>query len=172
MQTYVALLRAVNVGGTGVIKMADLRARCEKLGFGDVRTHIQTGNVILRSDRTAEQVGRLIEDDLGHDAFVLTAAQLRKAAAANPFDVAADPDLQCVLVFLSAAPAAAKRRALMEAEAEPYRCAVKGAVFYYAYAKANAAGRKTINFEKLLGLRGTGRSSKVVDKLIELASDA
>ena len=169
---YVALLRAVNVGGTGVMRMADLRTRCEQLGLEDVSTHIQTGNVLFRSERSATQLATLLERELGHDAFVLTPAQLRKALAANPLSAAGDTERQCVLVFLSATPSPQRRAALLAAEAPPYRFALEGRVFSYAYAKADAAGRRTIDVEKALGVRGTGRSAKVVQRLIELAGDA
>ncbi|MET0755288.1 MAG: DUF1697 domain-containing protein, partial [Pseudoxanthomonas sp.] len=48
MNNHVALLRAVNVGGTGKLPMADLRALCEAAGFKEVRTYIASGNVVLR----------------------------------------------------------------------------------------------------------------------------
>lgn len=50
MTVFVALLRAVNVGGTGPLPMAELKAICEGLGFSDVKTYIQSGNVLFRSD--------------------------------------------------------------------------------------------------------------------------
>jgi uncharacterized protein (DUF1697 family) len=53
MTTQIALLRAVNVGGTGKIAMADLRAFFDALGFGNARTLIQTGNVIFESDASS-----------------------------------------------------------------------------------------------------------------------
>lgn len=56
MKSWGALLRAVNVGGTCKLPMADLRALCEDAGFDHVRTCIASGNVVLRSDRTARQV--------------------------------------------------------------------------------------------------------------------
>lgn len=49
MSTYIALLRAVNVGGTGKLPMADLKAMCVELGFGKVQTYIASGNVVLQS---------------------------------------------------------------------------------------------------------------------------
>ncbi|RZA31633.1 MAG: DUF1697 domain-containing protein, partial [Lysobacteraceae bacterium] len=51
MSTYVALLRAVNVGGTGKLPMAELRQLCEASGFAGVRTYIASGNVVLQSER-------------------------------------------------------------------------------------------------------------------------
>jgi uncharacterized protein (DUF1697 family) len=61
MQTHVALLRAVNVGGTGKLPMAELRALCEAAGFAGVRTYIASGNVVLRSASTARRVQATLE---------------------------------------------------------------------------------------------------------------
>lgn len=57
MSRYVALLRAVNVGDTGKLPMADLRAMCEQIGFGDVRTDIGCGNVVFQTDLTFADAG-------------------------------------------------------------------------------------------------------------------
>ncbi|NCP46313.1 MAG: DUF1697 domain-containing protein, partial [Flavobacteriales bacterium] len=50
MNQYLALLRGINVGGNNIIKMVDLKACFEKMGFTDVKTYIQSGNVIFTSD--------------------------------------------------------------------------------------------------------------------------
>lgn len=64
MPVYVALLRAVNVGGTGMLPMAALKAICEDLGFADVKTYIQSGNVLFRSDLTDPEIQRKLETAL------------------------------------------------------------------------------------------------------------
>jgi uncharacterized protein (DUF1697 family) len=61
MDTYVVLLRGINVGGKNKVSMADLRTCLEDLGFSDVSTYIASGNVILRSDKRAEEVQAQIE---------------------------------------------------------------------------------------------------------------
>jgi len=73
-------------------------------------------------------------------------------------------------MFLSAAPAAARCRALMAVQGEEYRFHIEGKVLYYAYSRKFAGNRRTIDFEKILGVSGTSRSWKVVDKLIEIAA--
>ena len=83
MPSYVAFLRAVNVGGR-FVKMAELRAALEAAGFDDVATHIQSGNVLVRSPRrstraVAEEISRLLGEWAGFaiPAIVRTPAQLR-----------------------------------------------------------------------------------------------
>lgn len=110
MHTYIALLRAVNVGGTGKLPMADLRAMCEAAGFTQVRTYIASGNVVLRSAGTAGQVKATLEAALARYAgkpvgvFVRTGAEMAAVLAANPFPEAAPS--RTVALFLDRAPPA------------------------------------------------------------------
>jgi uncharacterized protein (DUF1697 family) len=91
MTTYIALLRAVNVGGTGKLPMADLKALCAKLGFLGVETYISSGNVVLCSDmamaKVQEQLKRSLSSYAGKDwgLFVRTAAQMQAVLSNNPF---------------------------------------------------------------------------------------
>jgi uncharacterized protein (DUF1697 family) len=138
--------------------MADLRSRCERLGLEDVSTYIQTGNVLLSSSDSAAKVTTALEEELGTRAFVLTPAQLRKAAKENPLR---EDGWRSHLLFLERAP-----KKPMPA-VEGYRFAVKGRVLYYAFPEQDAGARRSIDFERLLGVAGTGRSAKVVDELLE-----
>jgi len=96
METYVALLRAVNVGGHAPLAMAELRRSLEGLGLRDVRTHLQSGNVVFDADdapslERAAAIEVRIERDLGPrvGVRVLRAAEMARVVAANPF--AAEP---------------------------------------------------------------------------------
>ncbi|NNH31920.1 DUF1697 domain-containing protein, partial [Rhizobium sp. SEMIA 4085] len=64
MPVYVALLRAVNVGGTGALPMAELKVICERLSFHNVETYIQSGNVLFRSDETGSTLERRLDEAL------------------------------------------------------------------------------------------------------------
>jgi len=175
---YVAFLRAINVGGNTIIKMADLRRAFESMGFANVETHIQSGNVLFASAETsAERLVRRLEQgleaSLGYrgSVFVLTPQQLKEASANNPFDPERlESEQRCHLMFLSRAPDAAQREALMKLQGAEYRFFVKGRVLYYAYPKVfDGSRRRAIDFEKVLGAVGTARTWKVVNKLVELA---
>jgi uncharacterized protein (DUF1697 family) len=108
MTTFVALLRAVNVGGTGKLPMSDLRAMCEEAGFSAVRTYIASGNVVLASDLAATAVKARLEQRLATYAgkpvgvMVRTAGELDAILAAYPFPDAA-PN-RAVVIFLDAPP--------------------------------------------------------------------
>ncbi len=174
---YIALLRAVNVGGTSIIKMSDLKAQFEAFGATDVKTHIQSGNVVFTTreadpERLARRIETHLKQALGYKGtvFLFTRAQLEKAAAGNPFDPEQHDDQQAVhLMFLSAEPDEAHRTALMQLQGEEYTFAVRDNVLYFAYPRALAGSRRNINIEKVLGVTGTARTWKVVAKLIELA---
>lgn len=174
---YVALLRGINVGGHGVVTMAELRERFESFGLADVSTYIQSGNVLFsHRDADVTRLARRLERELAEAldrpvrVLVLTRAELRDAAGHNPFDpVARDAVQQCHLMFLSAEPDEAHRQALMAMQGEEYRFHVRDRVFYYAYDRSRAGrGRRNIDFERVLGVTGTSRTWKVVDRLIDL----
>ena len=105
---YVALLRAVNVGGTGKLPMAGLKAMCIAAGFTNVRTYIASGNVVFESVASSVSVqkdlaGRL-ETFAGRPVGILvrTASELALVVRANPFPKA--PPRQVVAIFLDAPP--------------------------------------------------------------------
>jgi uncharacterized protein (DUF1697 family) len=109
MTAYVALLRAVNVAGTGKLPMADLRAIAEDLGFASVRTYIASGNLLFESDTSESEVKAALEKRLEAYAgkpipvLVRTATEIAAVHAADPFP---DAHGSCHMVyFLDHAPA-------------------------------------------------------------------
>jgi uncharacterized protein (DUF1697 family) len=110
MTTYAALLRAVNVGGTGKLPMSELRAMCASIGFSNVRTYIASGNVVFESKLSESSVKakleRCLEDYAGKPVGILirTGAELAAVLANNPFSSAA-PN-RTVAIFLDAPPPA------------------------------------------------------------------
>ncbi|MFT3799592.1 MAG: DUF1697 domain-containing protein [Burkholderiaceae bacterium] len=109
MNTLIALLRAVNVGGTGKLPMDALRRLCEQAGFTNVRTYIQSGNVVFDTDLPAGGAKPALEtrlqDYCGKPVGVILrdGEQMRGILARNPFPNAA-PDKVAVL-FVEQAPA-------------------------------------------------------------------
>jgi len=91
MTVYVALLRAINVGGSGKLAMKTLAALCGDLGFAAVRTYIQSGNVVFESRKGEAAVRTALEAALNKalrhpaDVVVRTAAEMAAILAANPF---------------------------------------------------------------------------------------
>ena len=91
MTSFVALLRAVNVGGTGKLPMEDLRSLCADAGFTKVQTYIASGNVVFTCRKSETQVKAVLEASLADYAgkkigvFVRTAAEMADVSANNPF---------------------------------------------------------------------------------------
>jgi uncharacterized protein (DUF1697 family) len=175
---YVALIRAINVGGRSTIAMADLRALVGAAGLDDVTTHIQTGNVLFSAPRTsratlARRVAKALAGRLGPDVtvFVRTRRDLERVLERCPFDPETDDAVAMRhVMFLDRAPGATQRRALLAKQGDEYRFHVDRDVVYYAYSRAARGNRRSIDFEGLLGARGTGRSIDVVRRLAELAA--
>lgn len=179
MATYVALLRAVNVGGANRVAMTDLRAMFEALGMRDPRTVLQTGNVIfdaaprattLESTLRAAAVKRL---GLDVDFFVRTAAEWRAAIAANPFEEAARADPGHVLIMpTSERVDAARLRTLRESITGRETVSAVGRELYLHYPDGIGRSRLTATvIERTLRLRGTARNWNTALKLCELLEE-
>jgi uncharacterized protein (DUF1697 family) len=108
MTAFVALLRAVNVGGTRKLPMTELKAMCEELGFGAVRTYIASGNVVFTSRKSESAIKAALEKRLHTYAgapvgvLVRSASEMAKILADNPFAKMA-PN-RTVAIFLDKAP--------------------------------------------------------------------
>ena len=172
---WIALLRAVNVGGGSTIRMSELRSMFTSAGFAEVKTYMQSGNVIFTTTEPGQQqlthrIERALQAAFGYRVavLVLSPAQLRQAAARNPFKPT-DPGQACHLMFLSHEPGQKQRQALMAARGDDYHVAVRGKVLYYTFPRRLQGRRRTVNFEEILGVTGTSRTCTVVAKLIELA---
>jgi uncharacterized protein (DUF1697 family) len=145
MQTYIALLRGINVGGHKKILMSDLRDLMGKLDFHDVQTYIQSGNIIFRTENPDPgETGRLIEQKIlerfGFEVPVLvkSPADLEYLLKTNPFP-------------------------------GEYPGEEKGYIYMY-YPGGFGKSKININyFEKKLGVRATTRNWKTVNALHELA---
>lgn len=167
MSIYIALLRAINVGGTGKLAMRDLVALCQRAGFADVRTYIQSGNIILRSPAPAAQVQATLQQAVSQavkkpiGVFLRTPAELADVLAANPFPEA--PGSRVIVFFLDAAP---PREALEQAKGQTSeQLILRGRELYIHYPVGQAESRlKLPLFE-----RGTGRNLNTIEKLVELA---
>ena len=109
MTVFIALLRSVNVGGTGKLPMADLKAMCEDAGFTNVKTYIASGNVLFETKHDEAKVKSVLEKRLQAYAgrhipvLVRTASEMAAIAKANPF-TKTDP-ARTVAIFLDKAPA-------------------------------------------------------------------
>jgi uncharacterized protein (DUF1697 family) len=175
MPVYIALIRGINVGGHKKLKMADVKASFEQLGLLDVRTHLQSGNVVFRSKRTDRgKLAKDLEGALGVEARVIlrTDDELRSAIGANPMpDDAQRGPSRFIVVFLSGKPAAAAMQALRDAYKGPEVMQLNGAELYIHYGDDMGQSKLTnALIERKLGVSGTARNWNTVTKLLEIAS--
>lgn len=168
MPTHIALLRAVNVGGTGKLPMADLRTRCTALGFTNVRTYIASGNVVLESKLAAPKVKAMLEtlvgEMLGKPAAVLMRSpqELAEIEAANPYKDAAGNRL--IVVFLEKAPPKDALRGWKIPGDE--QLTLIGRELFIHFPSGQADSKLKVPFQDI----GTGRNLNTVRTLREMAS--
>jgi uncharacterized protein (DUF1697 family) len=166
-QTYIALLRAVNVGGTGKLPMVELKAICVRLGFENVRTYIASGNVVFESGLPLVKIRAELESRLADYAgkpmgvHIRTDVELKAVLAANPFPQA--PGNRCVVIFLDAEPPV---DALSKISGQADEKLGMGArEIYVWYGEGMAHSKLKISAAK----EGTARNMNTVKKLVELA---
>lgn len=169
MPVYVALLRAINVGGTGTLPMAELKAICEGLGFTDVKTYIQSGNVLFRSDVSEAKVQKALENALAErmgkpPGVVLRGrGELQRIVDEAPF-ASAKPNFLLV-TFLPEPPPADALEKLVAPDGEEVQ--ISGREIYVHF--PNGSGKSKL---KLPALKpGTARNLNTVRKLAELAAE-
>ncbi len=168
MPRYVALLRAVNVGGTGRLAMRDLKAMCADAGFANVETYIASGNVVFDSRLPAKAVKAALEKRLsahaGRKAVVLvrTASEMKAVLAANPFPKA--PVKFCVVHFLDGKPAADALKQATGVNDEQMRLGRREIYVHYV----SGQGRSKLNIPA--AAEGTARNMNTVAKLAAMAA--
>lgn len=174
---FIALLRGINVGGRNMIPMPELRALCAGLGWGDVQTYIQSGNLLFRAGAEAARLEadleRAIERRFGPAIPVLVraAAEWPDYVAGNPFPEASRSEPNLVMLALSKAPPerdAVER--LTERAAGGERIARVHDALWIHY--ASGSGRSKLSpalLDRLVGSPVTTRNWRTVLKLDELA---
>ena len=178
MTTFIAFLRGINVGGKGLIKMERLREIFSKLGFGNVRTHINSGNVIFEAEGApAKWIGK-IEKALATElkrpvsVMVRTGADLKRLIAGNPFKKEKSIDHARLLVmFLSGAAPKDGMKKLGVIDSGDDRFHVAGSeVYLYCPNGVHESKLARMAYDKVFGVSATGRNWNTVNKLCELAS--
>lgn len=174
-ETYVAFLRGVNVGGKNKLPMEALKELFVNAGCGNVRTYIQSGNVIFssstnRSSQLPKLIAAAIEKQFGYRTPVVlrTASQMRKVVRSNPFLARADEDKLHVL-FLADTPAVERLRGLDANRSQPDHFEVRGQEVYLFLPNGVARTKLTNDyFDTKLATTSTGRNWRTVTKLLEL----
>jgi uncharacterized protein (DUF1697 family) len=168
MPAYIALLRAVNVGGTGKLPMTELAAMCESAGFKNVKTYIASGNVIFTSKLKEAAVKRALEAKLfdyagkSVDIMVRTPAEMAQVLRNNPFPTA--PGNRTIAIFLDDPPPGNTISEMTGQKEE--EVALGKREIYVLYGDDMGHSKLKIPAAK----KGTARNMNTVAKLTELAS--
>ena len=177
MSLQVALLRAINVAGHNQVAMADLRDLVAGLGFSEVQSVLQSGNLVFKADgKVGAKLERMLEAEakkrlaLGTDFFVRSAAEWEDVVAENPFhDEARRDPARLVAVFLKEAPGNGAVKALQAAIVGREVVRATGKQAYIVYPDGQGRSKLTnALIERHLGTRGTARNWNTVLRLAEL----
>ena len=168
MTVYVALLRAVNVGGAGKLPMAELKAMCEAIGFLRVQTYIASGNVVFESSKSAKPVKQTLEASLEAYAgkrvavVVRTAAEMKSILDSNPF-----PEREgnrTVAIFLDDVPSADALKHATGVVNEEMRLGNREIYVHYG------DGVGTSKLKIPAAKKGTARNLNTIAKLVEISA--
>jgi uncharacterized protein (DUF1697 family) len=180
MTTYISILRGINVGGQRLIKMDALRKLYENLGFQNVTTYVQSGNVVFTGNEidvneSGERISQQIEKDFGYEVpvIVLTLSKLKQIIENNPLIKNQNIDTACLHVtFLSSSPLNYDHKIIEDKkQSEEEICFSDNAVYLYC---PNGYGRTklTNNFlEAKLKVGATTRNWKTTTELLKIAQE-
>ncbi|MBV8253721.1 MAG: DUF1697 domain-containing protein [Chitinophaga sp.] len=179
METYVALLRGINVSGKNIIKMEDLRQIFERMQFSNVQTYIQSGNVIFSAKSTAEsallqKIEKGLEKELGYSVPVMlrTPSSLATVVSQHPFgNVSPEETRKLYVTFLHDTPSEAMQQSMLQLQSDQEKFHFIGRELYIAVEKSMLKPLFTnVLLEKKLKMAATTRNWATVNKLLTLSA--
>ncbi len=175
MKTWLALFRGVNVGGNNVISMEDLRGALESLGLENVRSYIQSGNVVFGSTEKAattlaKKITQRIEKTQGFrpQLLLLDRKQMEDAVQSNPFPRATAAPQTLHFFFLAEPVTKIDQNALEGAKTASENYRLVGRVFYLHTPDGIGRSKLAAKAEKYLGVTATARNYRTVEKLLAM----
>jgi uncharacterized protein (DUF1697 family) len=176
LKQWIALLRGINVGGHNRIAMAELRATCSKLGWRDVRTYIQSGNIVFTADGDSSALEDLLQtavrERFGHDIQTIVRGRDDWSAhlSDNPFPEASEQEPNLVMLGLSKSMLAGNAAEALQARAAAEERVVgKNGALWIHYANGSARSKLTpALLDRLAGSPVTTRNWRTVSKLAEM----
>lgn len=178
MITYISMLRGINVGGNRIIKMDALRQCCATLGFQDVKTYIQSGNIIFKSkvvdsQELSDSLKNVIKSNFGFDVPVITMKmqELEAIVANNPFSKDNNKEeTKLHVTFLSEKPDVKVFELLQNGDYQNDALALfENAVYLYCPVAYHSSKLSNIFFEKKLKLTATTRNWKTTKELVNIS---
>ncbi|WDE01250.1 DUF1697 domain-containing protein [Thalassomonas actiniarum] len=171
MKTYIILLRGVNVGGKNLLPMKELKKVLEGAGFEQVKTYIQSGNIVLLSDSNPEtEISGLIQAEFGFtpQILVLENDEFTGCVANNPYQALEGKSVHFYFCKTKPQINEEKLAALISAT-ESYQLVEK--VFYLHAPDGIGRSKLVANIEACLGVAATGRNLNTVNKLTDMVKN-
>ncbi|KAF0117343.1 MAG: hypothetical protein FD163_1615 [Hyphomonadaceae bacterium] len=168
MAIFTVFLRAINVGGTGKLPMADLKTICHELGFEKVTTYIQSGNVVIEADQNPSEIKEKLETKLCKylgkpiGVMVRTAAELEAILKNNPFND--KPPNRVIVILLDAMPSNPLENIKHQKDEI---IAIGKREIYVHYGEGMGSSKLIIPAAKI----GTGRNINTMSKMLDLATN-
>lgn len=178
MPTWIALFRGINVVGKNLLPMAELKLNLEALSFRNVRTYIQSGNVIFESpskpaSALSKQITKMVAEkhQMSPQLMLLEPRELLAAIESNPFGRATKDPATLHFFFLAAAPLPSKIAKLNEIKTPTESFKLVGKVLYLHTPDGFARSKLAASVERRLGVAATARNYRTVDKLRSMLQD-
>lgn len=175
---WIALLRGINVGGNNILPMKELTHAMTQAGFEDVKTYIQSGNVVFKSkmksaSKIAEKLGHVIEDAKGFrpQIMVLSGEGLSAALKANPYSQAEEEPKTLHFYFMSGKIKNVDFTPLEDLKKPNEAFSLKGDVFYLYAPDGIGRSKMADRVEKTLGVGVTARNLRTVMKIMEMVQN-
>ena len=176
MKTYIALFRGINVGGRNRLPMKELAALLEKLGAGNVKTYIQSGNAVFRHQtesvsELSSSISAAIKESHGFEprVWLLEAAEMEQAIASNPFPEAEAEPKTLHLYFLTSVPQNPDLKTLDSLKKANEQFKLIDNVFYLYAPDGIGRSKLAERTEKALGVAATARNWRTVCKVMAMA---
>ena len=176
MHTLIALFRGINVGGNNILPMKELKIVLESIGLENIKTYIQSGNVIFQSNSDHKETlsTQITEAVLNSHEFspkvlLLTQQELQSAVDNNPYPEAKDDPQSLHLSFLAEKASQANLEALHQYKKDNERFHLTDSVFYLHAPDGIGRSKLAAQIEKALGVATTARNWRSVNKILSLA---
>jgi uncharacterized protein (DUF1697 family) len=177
MQTYISMLRGINVGGQKQVRMADLKSLYESLGLGNVQTYVQSGNVVFdNKEQDAEKLRKFIEAQIkatfsfSVPVTIRTADDFKRVIESHPF--ANEDPIRVLVTFLYEHPEKSRwdKLSLYKDKVDQFTLGEQE-IFLFCPGGYGKTKLSNTFFEKKLGVVATTRNWKSVNTLYEMASE-
>ena len=175
MSTWIALLRGVG-GGIRPLPMKDLTVALSRIGLREVRTYIQSGNVVFTATKTtaaklSQQIGECIVKNFGFESWVmvLTAKDLKKAMAENPYPKAEAEPKTLHLFFMAKAPPSPDIAGMNKLKSASESFTLSNNIYYFHTPKGFGISKLAARVDRLLGVQTTARNWRTCTKVLALA---